>query len=189
MPRESWSGGICALDIIADAYRQLSPKVRLALLKSFSRLVVEAPSTLAAVTFDPETRHNLEACLELIAVLADESASTLVKLALEDYGLDGNALAAYAGRHDRAADLWIRDKTHAKQVLRWWYANAEIRRRDRIEAFQTPRIETLDIPDKAGEARLRALIEQVLLEALQANDIRDFTISLPTLRASDIRKP
>lgn len=165
------------MDIVGEAYRQLSPHVRLALLRTFVPNLDTAPDNLGALPVRPAIRDRIEASLETIAILADESASTLVKLALSDYGLDGDSFTAFASRHDMAASLWIRSPEHATQAHRWVVFNIEVRRRARIEAFQIPRGVSLALPDKKGEKRLQALIEQVLLDTLQSKDIRLFSVT------------
>ena len=165
------------MDLDDDVYAQLAAETRERILNSLGFQARPPPENFADFHLRSTSQADLEACLETLAVLADESAATLVKAALTGIGDGAIDFARYPSALERAADLWVRDKEQAQQAFRWWHANVEVRRQNFVAAYSIPGRAPPVKLDKDGEDRLRTLIAGALGESLQAKDIRFFQIS------------
>lgn len=154
---------LAGLDALEHAYAMLPDATRLTLLRSYLPGLVAAPERFAEFDAPPGARDQTEAAIETIFALGHEDAGTLVRMALSDHGLSADELANTAGRHDRAARLWLLDRDHARRLLRWWNGNAIVRSRDRVEMYRCPQTA---LPDGAlaHVERLEALVGEVFLE-------------------------
>ncbi len=148
------------------------------LLRSVSITAAEVPDRLSELALTGQARDALWSALETISVLGEESAGTLVKMALGDHGFGLADFAASGGGHERAARLWLTDQDHAKQVLRWWFANSRLWRREKIESFRTAPCTPPTALDNDQRFRLQGLLEATLAECLQSGELKEFHVGL-----------
>lgn len=164
------------LDSVELTYARLTQETRDKLVARYFPGQL-APERLGEISGGGSQKHLLYDALEIILALGDENALEFVESALRELGWTSSQFKNSFGRHERAAQLFLREEDQARQLARWWNGNALVRSNERSDGFETPDVEPDLANDEARAKRLQDLIEATLADHFASPDIVEFHVS------------